>query len=341
MTMSEKLLDQLRKRFRWRRIARAGAHAREAEILAAIEHVVDEINPKLRAIISYRKKLRQPVERALAYNAEIVSCIPGPVEVNKSTWSNDPMVRAFFSSVGDMREVLSRNREIHDFFDGYDATGQQHCYAMLSMERSERTVMGVESSGEILKRDVLQTSVSFRDHRVVKPGPSESQLRQELETRALEVLVAYVLERITLLIAHRHSLKGQQLQLDMQLRLARAKNASLSPLLEDGENEKEDVEALQERERCMTQELEQAGAKLTTLDDYIDRISEVLGNPEKHFKIDRICMRLSQMNIKLDEKSNRAGHDLKLAEALLGEQLKRILLIIKFPRDELLGRKQL
>ena len=282
--MSEKLLDQVRKRVRWRRITRAGAHAREAEIVAAIEQVVDEINPKLRAIGSYRKRLRQPVERALAYCEEIAASVPGPIEVNRTAWSNDPLVRAFFTGIGHMREVLDSNPETHDYFRSHHAGGQQHCYALLSMLRSERTVTGVESSGDIVKRDVLQTSVSFSDHRVVKPGPSETRLRQDLEQRAFEVLVSYVLERITRLIARKHSIKEQQLLLDMQLRHAQAKKASLSSLLEDRDREAEKVAALQQRQQHMNQE--QAGdasAKLTTLDDYFDRISDVLGNPERYF----------------------------------------------------------
>lgn len=340
MTMSEKLLDQLRKRFRWRRIARAGAHAREAEILAAIEQVVDDVNPKLRAIGSYRKRLRRPVERALAYCAEIAASVPGPVEVKKSAWSNDPLVRAFFTGIGHMREVLSANPEVHDYFRSHHASGQQHCYAMLSMLRSERTVTGVENGGDIIRRDVLQTSVSFKDHRVVRPGPSETQLRQDLEQRAFEVLVSYVLERITRLIAEKHSIKEQQLLLDMQLRHAQVKKASLSPLLEDRDREAEKIAALQQRQQHMNQESVDASARLTTLDDYFDRISDVLGNPEQYFRSSQIRMRLSQMNIKVNEKSGKPGHELQLTEVLLGDELRRILLIIKFPRDELLERER-
>ena len=56
------------------------AHARErAETLrGAIEHVVDEINPKIRAVSGYRKKLAPAVERSLDYCLEIVAMIPGP-----------------------------------------------------------------------------------------------------------------------------------------------------------------------------------------------------------------------------------------------------------------------
>ena len=249
------------------------------------------------------------------------------------------MVRAFFTGVEDMRHVLSRNNEVHEYFDSSDASGQPHCYALLNMQRSERTVLGVENRGDIIRRDVKQTSVSFRDRRVVKPGPSESQLRRDLEKRAFEVLVAYVLERITRLIVDKHSRNEKQLLLDMQIRLAQVKKTSLTPLLEDREAGVEDINALEQQQLHMAQESEQASTRLTTLDDYIDRITEVLGNPERYFRVDHVRMRLSQMNIRLDEKSAVPGHDLELAEGLLGENLRRILLIIRFPRDELLERE--
>ena len=305
----------------------------------AIEHVVDEINPKLRAVSNYRKKLRQPVERALAFSKEIVASVPGPVAVNRTAWSSDPMVRAFFTGVEDMRQVLSRNDEVHDYFAG-DKSAQQPCYALLNMQRSERTVLGVEGSGDIIKRDVLQTSVSFKDRKVVKPAASEAQLRQELEQRAFEVLVAYVLERITAMIADRHSLKEKQLLLDMQLRLAQVKQASLSSLLEDRDAGAEDLDALQQQQHT-TQAFEQASARLLTLDDYIDRITEVLGHPAEHFKARQITMRLSQMNIKRDEQAPGAANDLELTELLLGDEIRRIVLTITFPRDELVAKQRL
>ena len=337
--MLRQLIDRIRQSLGQRQARKAAARAREAEIQLAIEHVVDEINPKLRAVSNYRKKLRQAVERALEHSAEIVASIPGPIEVNRSLWSSDPMLRAFFTGVDNMRQVLSDNREVHDFFAS-DSSGQPHCYALLNMERSERTVLGMESSGNIIKRDVLQTSVSFRDRQVVEPDASESHLREDLEKRAFEVLVAYVLEHITGLIADRHSLNERKLLLDMQLRLKQVKQASLSPLLE-GSHKAEGLEALQQQQQHTTQALDQASTRLTTLDDYIDRITEVLAYPEKYFRVNPVSMRLSPMNIKHDEKSPVPGNDLALSEYLLGEEIRRILLIIRFPRDELLARERL
>ena len=95
--MLRELIDRIKHSLAQRQARKAAARAREAEIQLAIEHVVDEINPKLRAVSNYRKKLRQAVERALAHSTEIVASIPGPIEVNRSLWSSDPMLRAFFT----------------------------------------------------------------------------------------------------------------------------------------------------------------------------------------------------------------------------------------------------
>lgn len=90
-----------------RQARKAATRAREAEIQLAIEATCREQLPE---------KLRLAIEQALEHGAEIVASLPGPVEVTRSLWSSDPRLRAFFTGVEDMRQVLSDNREVHDFF---------------------------------------------------------------------------------------------------------------------------------------------------------------------------------------------------------------------------------
>ena len=125
----------------------------------------------------------------------------------------------------------------------------------------------------------------------------------------------------------------------MQLKVANLKGRSLAPLMGDEDQGTIDIEALREQAAHTGQAFEQAHARLTTLDDYIDRISEVLGDPQTHLRLDCISMHLSKLNIKLDEQSADSGQALELSEASLGERLKRILLIVTFPRDDLLPKQ--
>jgi predicted HicB family RNase H-like nuclease len=264
--------------------------------------------------------------------------MPDAVEVNGKAWSADPTVRAFFSNVGDLQRIYSSSQEVRDYFD--NNLGQQSCYALLSTLCTQRTVLGMEMHGDVMRRDVRQTSVSFGDHRVVKPASSEVALRKELENRAFEVLVSYALECITKLVSSRYSLQEQRQLLDMQLKLAHVKSAGLAPLLGAEGGEVIDIEALRKQYQQKGEALEEVRASLMTLDDYIERIAEVLGEPQAHLKVDSFSMRLSKMNIRLDDAASaQAGHEMQLTEVSLGESLRRVLLITRFPRDELLAKQ--
>lgn len=336
--MFQNILSQFRQARERRTAARAAAHARDTAVRFAIEHLVDAINPKLRALNGYRRKLKPVVELSLDYCAKLVETLPVPVEVNARAWSTDPTVRAFFSSVDDLQQVYSGSREVQEYFQ--KKLDQDSCYALLSTLCEERSVLGMEMHGDVMRRDVRQTSVSFTDRRVVRPASSVDALREELEQRAFEVLVSYVLECITELVSSRSSLQEQRRLLDMQLKLAQVKRASLTPLL-GGEGENAiNIEALRNQQQETGAALERARASLSTLGDYIERISEVLGDPQAHLRVGRVSMRLSKMNIKLEGKASRdRGHSLELTEVSLGEDLKRVLLITRFPRDELLPRQ--
>lgn len=332
-------VSQLRRYFARRHVARVQARAREKALRLAIEHVVDQINPKLRAVNGYHKKLRPAVERSLDYCASLVAQFPVPVEVNAKAWRTDPTLRAVFAAAGDMQRIYSDSQEVQDYFDRHGTLDS--CYALLSMLCHERTVLGIEMDGEVMKRDVRQKAVSFTDHRVVRPAFSQPALRKELEDRAFEVLVSYALERITELVSSQSSLQEQRQLLDMQLKLAHVKSASLTPLLAAEAGEAIDIEALRNQYQQTGEALEQLRTSLMTLEDYIERIAEVLGDPQAHLRVDRVSMRLSKMNIRLDAAASaESGDELELTEVSLGENLKRVLLITRFPRDALLPKRE-
>ena len=333
----QQLVSGFREKRSQRKADKAAARSRDRELQDAIEHVVDEINPRIRAIGGYRKKLRPCVETTLSYCSNLVTRVPESIEVSSKSWGRDPMVKAFFSGKEDLRRVFSHSKEVRDFFDQHTAV--EHCYALLSMERKERTVLGMEMHGDVIRRDVKQTAVNFTDHWVVIPSSSELELRENLERRAFKNLIAYALERITGLVAARHSLEEQQQLLQMQLKVAHLKSQSLEPLIGDKDSATIDIEALRKQAAHTGQARDQTSARFTTLEDYIDRISEVLGDPQTHLRLDSISMHLSKMNIKLDQHPADSDQALQLIEASLGEHLKRILLIARFPRDDLLPKQ--
>ena len=335
---SRGLLDRIREFMHRRRQARSAELARKRALRETIEHVVDEINPRIRAVSRYREKLAKPVERALAHAREIVDSLPAPVAVNRDSWRTDPRVRSFFSGVDALKRVYSSSGEIRDYFDQHLSVEHNDCYALLVMERKERTFLGIEQQGGMLRKDVQQTSVSFTDPRVVKPAVSESALRKELEGRALEVLVAYTLECITDLEATHSALEEQRRRIEMQLRVARVKTASLSMLIDSEDKVDMNLDKLRNQQEQTGRQLEESRTRLSGLDDYIERITEVLGDPERHLRSSVVSMRLNKMNIKQDMDQTDAGDKIELTEISLGDQVKHIVVITRFSRSDLLPK---
>ncbi|NJL59161.1 MAG: hypothetical protein HC887_05450 [Desulfobacteraceae bacterium] len=85
--------------------------------------------------------------------------------------------------------------------DFFQKTDSSRCCALLVMNYRDKKIFGTEMDGEIIKREVLQTSVDFSDHEIVAPMISEEETRKELSLRALAMLAAHSLQDILSLIA--------------------------------------------------------------------------------------------------------------------------------------------
>ncbi len=327
------LTSRIRQAFARRKAEKLARSERAQAVSEAVERLVDEVNPKIRAVTSYRRKMSGAVERTLDFSERMVGTLPPPILVSEATWNGDPLVNAFFTSIERLQQVYSRAQVVRDYFDRNP--GADECYGLLSMQRQERTVLGVEMGDGVMKRDVKQTSVSFVDHRLVRVAATEIALRKEMEDRAFEAMTTYALESINDLIVSQKALEAREVMLDIQSRLATARQASLLPLFAGEEDQEQDTQA-QHRQTGVA--LDEARTGRMTLDDYVDRINDVFAHPEKHVKIDSVSMRLSKMNIKLDSESSEQGQVLDLVEVSLGN-LQRVVAITLFPRAELLPKQ--
>ena len=101
----ETLTCRIRQAIARRRSAKAANQAREREVRTVIERLVDEVNPKIRAVTAYRRNLARPVEHYFDFTRDVIRTFPGPVTASKGTWSREPLMRAFFPSVNAMRGV--------------------------------------------------------------------------------------------------------------------------------------------------------------------------------------------------------------------------------------------
>jgi hypothetical protein len=315
---------------------RANAHRKQqreanpeaTDVIGTVERVVDGTDGRIRLVSGYRNKLQDVIRSSLAFADELVEQIPGGIEVNRHTFVTDPYVNAYFANVSDMRAIFSHSSEIRDFMEGYGDNDATECCALLCMQMSEKTVLGMELSGDVLKKDVRQVAVNFSDHRIYSPAPREPETRRGLKQCLFDGLVTNALERIS-----RMRLKNYQLNSELQVLRARQRrqqaarqkspDATLSAEYEDTCRQLEKLEA------------EFSKTPLATPQATLDQVITVFKNPEDFVRLRKFSLRLNKMGILLGDEPGQPCNDIDLTEVTIGGGAPRIVTLARFPKSEI------
>lgn len=163
----------------------------------AIEIFVSGTDARMRAIGGYKKRLRDGVNSILAHVEALVSGLPPAIIFNQKGFANDPLVNSLFVSVDDLHQIFSRCQPLQAFFNNPGHSQLEEVYALLLVQKKQKTILGKHLQGELILSDVIQTSVCFTDHQVLTPEASESQLRKSLETLLFNSIVEYTKTHMT------------------------------------------------------------------------------------------------------------------------------------------------
>lgn len=300
-----------------------------ADIPGIVERVVDGTDGRIRLVSGYRKKLQDIIRSSLAFADELVEHIPGAIEVNRHTFVSDPYVNAFFANVSDMRAIFSQSSEIKEFLEGYGDNAAMECCTLLCMHMSEKTVMGMELSGDIMKREVRQVAVNFSDHRIYSPAPHEEGTRQGLKQCLFDGLVTNALERIT-----RMRLSNYRLKSELQVLKARQRRYQQTlQRSEDSATRREYETVCRDLERL---EAELSRIPLATPQAALEQVITVFSNPEHFVRMRKFSLRLSKMGILIEGETSQPCNDLDLTEVSIGESPPRIVTLARFPHSEIL-----
>lgn len=313
---------------------------RETQVHLAIERVVDQANPRIRALPGYRRKLFDAVSRSLDHCMDLTGRIPGPVLLNRETWSTDPLINALFGSHDRMRWVLtSPGVRAYIKETGLESSD---CYAVLSAFPETRNQLGMEVLGDTLQRDVKQTTVSFAAHEVGLAGPDPQSVRASAAQAAMDILVGVAVKDIA-------AQEEQIAEFEDRLRIVRIKRKSLSPgargmdfLSAGSQSHLAEYEAMGKRIQELEKDLADARQGLSTLDDYLDRLDALLQHPERHIgaKLERV--RLDRMNVirAQSETGSREGTELEFLRGYRDDKPGRVLLLVRFSRSEIIPESE-
>ena len=304
------------------RAGRQDKREREKAVSDTIEIIVEGTDRRIRVVHAYKRKLEPAVERTLAFIEELVASLPAPLELSRHSWQADPTVNALFATAEDVRITLSGSKELRNFFQSEAVV--QHAYALLAVTRKEKTVLGIDLSGDLLQRDVKQTSVGFGEQRILAPGATEADARDAVKKSALNLFINHAQKRLLDSQGRRDGLERERQVLQIRLKYLRTRENSLAAV-EGGATEIEEFEK-KLAENIKTQE--SLGGTAPTMDDYLEQVRIVFANPEQHLGHTTVSFRVNRMGIKQDEKSTTPGIDLNLFELSM-DTVKRIVTLVR------------
>ena len=312
---------------------------RAAYLREAIETVVDGTDTRIRLVRGYQKKLAKCVGSSLEYVDALVEKIPAPVDINKQMFATDPRVHAFFVSVKHMQTSFSRSSELREFFEDPGHRGTTHSVALLCMQRSEKKGFGLDLVGNMVRRDVPQTTVSFSDHQVFSPSATEADAREGIKQCIFNGLVTNALERIASLSAEKQRLQSYKRDLSLQLRHLQTSRQELVPSYLSDREQARKIEDIKRKLAEIESNSKQNKVALVTPEDYLAQVKRTLKHPQRYISLRNVSIKLNRMGVKIREGSGQAGAKIDLAEIKIGNTPKRVVLLARFPRDELLPKE--
>lgn len=310
-----------------------GLGLHDALLDAAIERAIDGTDRRLRALGQTRKRLLEPVATAVRHVIALVDRLPEPIEISARRFGGDPRLRALFASSEHLNEVLGRFRSVRDYLGACDGLPPDDVYGLLIVMRSERRVLGMALDGDALTRDVLQTSVSFSEHRYLAPADSERATRRELMKRAFDFLLERALERIVAAKADRAEQARERALLSRKLETLKAGQWGLQPAF-DAENPSAppEIPALEAELDAIDRQIgEHRGLELG-LDESLGLVADTLGDAARWLRIDPLSLNLDYRGILQPANAEGSTAAIEFEELASANGERRVVLLGYMPR---------
>jgi len=325
----------------WARVRMRGARMRlrESAIRRAIERAVDLANPRIRGLNGYRRILYEPMARCLDYSEELARRVPGPVRLNRQTWSDDPLLNSLFGDPSRIRWAVS-STDCRDYM-GKTALMTGDCYAILLAAPVFRRQFGMEINGDTLTRDIAQTTLSFDNIEVILAAGNPETVRAKTAQAIMDALVEFAAQEI-----------GRQEsrieELEESLRIVRIKQRVVSPttrgleILRDGGGaHTTEYMIIGQQIKELERDLAEAHQGLSTLNDYLDRFATLLRTPQTLIAARPERVRLDRMNVVRQEREEDAqSAEIEYLRAYHGERAGRMVLMVRFARAELVSDQE-
>ena len=293
----------------------------------------------MRYCSGYKKTLNASITTSLDYISHLVDALPPAVFVSSTTFTTNPQVNAYFASVPEIRETFSNSTELRDFFNTLENINADEAYALLCMNESEKTVLGMELHEDIIQREVMQTTLDFSEHKILSPASNEAEVRKGIKQCIFDGLITHALHQIIALKHQKRELEIQHSILVTRLKARLSQSSGLNSLLAHTADSSLLMDIEQEISENEKQ-LQTLPASWESLQYYLDVIKDTLSHPEKFIRIKTKSFNLNKMKVVVSDNTSPSVNNVHFNEILIANVLKKVITIVHYPRSEILPRQK-
>lgn len=303
-----------------------------AKVDRGLDEIIDTVDPRLRGLSGYKRKLEPAALRAYEYAQKCVQDISAPIEVTRDRWGVDPHLRAYFASVDAMQEVFDGSQVLRRFLSGAGAANAEHVFVGLGMRLDERKRLGHALHGDMVQRDVEQTTASFGDYNVALVATSEEELRQQAVRRILEELATHAMQRIMGNRLRKDSLNEESAVLRWKLKIYERGSHGLGTLSHDQEVYERHADELRHRLDETQTNLENVLQTAGNIEDFMRLTIDVFDTASDYITIEPFSLLVDDMNVKQDT-AHKHAKELALTRVCIGRRRPRVAQLLCFSPD--------
>lgn len=280
---------------------------------ARVQRTIAAVDPLLASVGGHERILAGPVRQAYDYCDRLAVAIPGPFAISRAAFASDPLIHALFGSADDVEQMLARSQCVRDYLAGHATVPPGQCCALLGMRLRITAGFGTRVSGDIIRHDEPQKTLTFADHTLAEPSPDLDGTHRRLAEAMFDGLLKGF-------VAHVDEVREERQELRDEQAIARARARSEGP-----ESHTRRLAELQERLRETVDAL-QPGRLLETLAAY-------LATPEASLRLDPVKLAVDRFGILADSDTKDAD-TLRFVELTTRDQRRWVVMTVRIDREE-------
>ena len=296
----------------------------DANVARALDRVAELVDPMLKHTAGFEKHLAGPVQHALGYCAGLVAHLPGPIDINRHAFANDPLIHALFATADDIDQMLGRSQAIRDFLSEPCSWESDHFYAMFAARRQQKKQLGMEQQGDVIRNDVPQLVLYFSGQTLIEPNCQLENTLHGLRCKALESLLHTFHSHVELLRHERDGLRADAVVERSHLSGLGLRGTTGSPAY-----------AMGTRHLAELSEKLQQNAEALMPEHLITALAEYLQSPEPALHLTPVTITVDRLGIVRDDaKADLSAHTLNFPELTARDRRLHLAMLARIRRDE-------